>query len=201
MNREHPRCMKCKHRHDTALTCQQAKETAAHMASPRVQLSPGYCNACEVDHGGFTCHDFQTMKAKALREQAARESQGDARVTHYMGKGEGEPFSIGNVDYVPEDEPQAAAPQDGTKVQGYRKLSDAEIEQMNIFKAISRHMVHEIDTQIANIKARMNGPAMQSVQQREEDSTALRWLSIARTHQQEATMAACRAIARPENDC
>lgn len=201
MNREHPRCMKCQHRHDTALTCQQAKETSAHMASQRVQLSPGYCNACEVDHGGFTCHDFQTLKAKALHEQAARESQGDARITRYIGKGEGEPFSIGNVDYVPEDEPQAAAPQDGSKVRGYRKLSTLDITRMNEFKACGRNLVGEIDALKLAIRNELNGPDMLSAEQAEQHNDALRWLGIARTHAQQAVMAACRAVARPADDC
>lgn len=119
----------------------------------------------------------------------------------YMGRGEGKPFKMGNTTYKPEDEPQAAAPQDGTKVQGYRKLSDADIDRMNVFKAASRNLVDEIDTLTREIKGRMNGPAMQSTEQRDADGTALRWLAIARTHAQQATMAACRAIARPEDDC
>lgn len=119
----------------------------------------------------------------------------------YLGRGEGEPFKMGNTTYKPEDEPQAAAPQDGTKVQGYRKLSDTDIDRMNVFKAASRNLVDEIDTLTREIKGRMNGPAMQSTEQRDADGTALRWLAIARTHAQQATMAACRAIARPEDDC
>ncbi|QVV96896.1 hypothetical protein [Kosakonia phage Kc259] len=119
----------------------------------------------------------------------------------YMGRGEGEPFKMGNTTYKPEDEPQAAAPQDGTKVQGYRKLSDADIAKMNDAKAHGRALVGWIDEMTADIKASANGPAMRSAQQAAEEGQALRWLAIARTNAQQAVMAACRAIARPEDDC
>lgn len=140
----------------------------------------------------------------------------------YLGKGEGEPFKMGNTTYKPEDAPTcrtcgkphgasgpcdgfqkttAAAPQDGTKVQGYRKLSDADIAKMNDAKAHGRALVGWIDEMTAEIKASANGPAMRSAQQAAEEGQALRWLAIARTHAQQAVMAACRAIARPEDDC
>lgn len=119
----------------------------------------------------------------------------------YLGKGEGEPFKMGNTTYKPEDEPQSAAPQDGTKVQGYRKLSDADIAKMNDAKAHGRALVGWIDEMTADIKASANGPAMRSAQQAAEEGQALRWLAIARTNAQQAVMAACRAIARPEDDC
>lgn len=140
----------------------------------------------------------------------------------YMGRGEGEPFKMGNTTYKPEDaptcrtcgkahgasgpcdgfqKPTAAAPQDGTKVQGYRKLSDADIAKMNDAKAHGRALVGWIDEMTAEIKASANGPAMRSAQQAAEEGQALRWLAIARTNAQQAVMAACRAIARPEDDC
>lgn len=119
----------------------------------------------------------------------------------YLGKGEGEEFRLGNTTYKPKDEPQAAAPQDGSTVQGYRTLTKTDTDRMNVFKAASRNLVDEIDTLTREIKDRMNGPAMQSTDQREADGTALRWLAIARTHAQQATMAACRAVARPADDC
>lgn len=118
----------------------------------------------------------------------------------YLGRGEGEPFKMGNTTYKPEDEPQAAAPQDGTKVQGYRSLSDVETNQMNNFKKLSRAFVSEIDRVIRETKDRMSGPAMQSTEQREADGAALRWLAIARTQVQQGTMAACRAVAKPSDD-
>lgn len=172
-NRLQPVCIQCLHRHDTALTCQQAKEAEAARvrAANTVKICAGYCEACEADHSGFTCHDFQTMKAKALREQAAHAST------------------------------TAARPQDGSKVAGYRKLSDAEIEQMNTFKAASRNFVDEIDQYRNSVIAERTGAAMLSTQQAEQLDQALRWLAIARTEVQKACMAACRAVARPADDC
>lgn len=107
--------------------------------------------------------------------------------------------------YKPEAQPAAltvaAAPQDGSKVQGYRKLGDDDIAQMNVFKDESRSFVQEIDVYRDYLKAQLNGPAMLSADQAERLNNALRWLAIARTDVQTACMAACRAVAQPENDC
>lgn len=108
--------------------------------------------------------------------------------------------------YQPETDPRAsapvsAAPMDGSKVQGYRKLPDEDIAAMNAFKAASRNLVDEIDTYKHHIEAVLNGPAMLSAEQAQQNRDALRWLAIARTHVQEGCMAACRAAAKPENDC
>lgn len=92
----------------------------------------------------------------------------------------------------------AAAPQDGSKVKGYRKLSDDDIEQMNTFKAASRNFIDEIDTYRKHLGAACVEAGSEQEQQRNE---ALRWLAIARTDVQTACMAACRAVAKPENDC
>lgn len=148
-----------------------------------------------VDLSQLTAEEREQFRAKV---QQARSQPGN--VVH-MGKGEGEEFQMGDTTYKPEDAPVAAAPQDGSKVQGYRKLGDADIAQMNVFKDESRSFVQEIDVYRDYLKAQLNGPAMLSADQAERLNNALRWLAIARTDVQTACMAACRAVAQPENDC
>lgn len=138
---------------------------------PKFKASQGYCLDCGADHSGFTCDQFCTMRAKALREQAAHAST------------------------------TAAEPQDGTKVQGYRKLSQFEIDKMNTFKAAARNLVDEIDTYTQQINDDLNGPAMMSAAQAAELRTALGWLALARREAQKACMFACRAAAKPADDC
>ena len=138
---------------------------------PRFKASQGYCLDCGADHSGFTCEQFGAMRAKAMAEQAAHAST------------------------------TAATPQDGSKVTGYRKLSDAEIEVMNSLKETSRYFIATLNQYRDEVRARMDGGAMQSQQQREEDEAALRWIAIARTEMQKACMFGCRAVARPADDC
>lgn len=112
------------------------------------------------------------------------------------------PADVFTKAYKPEDAPDvAAAPQDGSKVAGYRKLSEDDIAQMNVFKSVSRSFAREIDTYKAHLEGVLNGPAMLSAEQAQQHRDALRWLAIARTDVQTACMAACRAVAQPENDC
>lgn len=75
-----------------------------------------------------------------------------------------------------------AKPQDGSTVKGYRTLSKQEISAMNNIKEISGRFLAELEFLM--------------------DSEAdKRWLAIAKTDMQTACMAACRAVARPDNDC
>lgn len=75
-----------------------------------------------------------------------------------------------------------AKPQDGSKVTGYRTLTEADIECMNRLKNVSRHFCNLISTN-------------------QETGADVRWSAIAKTQMQQACMAACRAIAKPDNDC
>lgn len=135
---------------------------------PKFKASQGYCLDCGADHSGFTCDQFCTMRAKALREQAAHAST------------------------------TAAEPQDGTKVQGYRKLGDKEIALMNSFKETSRYFIASLEQYRDELHAQTVERGSKQEQERNE---AMRWLSIARTDMQTACMAACRAVAKPEDDC
>jgi len=75
-----------------------------------------------------------------------------------------------------------AKPQDGTTVKGYRTLSKEDIAEMNSIKDLTRALVAKID----------------SLKGDEYDG---RWLSVARTNAQLSCMAACRAVAQPDEDC
>lgn len=79
-----------------------------------------------------------------------------------------------------------AKPQDGSTVKGYRTLAPADIEMMNELKATSRTFLKQLDF----LKFTHEG-----------DPSVMRWLAIARTDMQTACMAACRAVARPDEDC
>ena len=76
----------------------------------------------------------------------------------------------------------SAAPMTGEQVKGYRKLSEAEINAMNRLKTISRDFLREL-------------------QDLPELGADPRWLAMAKTDMQRACMAACRAVARPDEDC
>lgn len=153
-----------------------------------------------IDLSNLTDEEREQYRAKV---QASRSQAGNVV---YMGKGEGEEFQIGDTTYKPEDDPRlsapvAAVPQDGSKVRGYRKLSEFEIDKMNTFKAATRNLVDEIDTYTQQINDDLNGPAMMSAAQAAELRTALGWLAEARKAAQKACMFACRAAAKPEDDC
>ncbi|WP_387692054.1 hypothetical protein [Photorhabdus sp. RM71S] len=75
-----------------------------------------------------------------------------------------------------------AKQQDGSKIQGYRKLDDKDIANMNRLKEISRQFIAQLDSLC-------------------DCDADKRWLSIARNDMQTACMAACRAVAKPDNDC
>lgn len=95
---------------------------------------------------------------------------------------------------------QAAAPQTGATVQGYRALTKADTDQMNDFKATSAYFLETLAQYRDAIGAQLGGPAMLSDTQAAELNEALRWLAIARTDMQTACMAACRAVAKPSSD-
>lgn len=79
-----------------------------------------------------------------------------------------------------------AKPQDGSTVKGYRKLDDTDIAMMNEIKDVSRGFLKKLEF------IRYCHP---------NDPVIGRWLAIAKTDMQTACMAACRAIARPDEDC
>lgn len=75
-----------------------------------------------------------------------------------------------------------AKPQDGSTVTGYRTLTATDTQRMNQLKAISR----EFCNAITELHAEGANP---------------RWLAIAKTDMQRACMMACRAVAKPDDDC
>lgn len=92
----------------------------------------------------------------------------------------------------------AAAPQDGTKVQGYRSLTADDIAQMNDLKNISRDFCEKLDIERTHLSLEIVDANSDEAIER---TAALRCLAIARTKMQEACMWACRAVARPDDDC
>lgn len=74
-----------------------------------------------------------------------------------------------------------AKPQDGSTVKGYRTLNDKDIANMNRLKEISRQFIAQLEF----LKGGDADP---------------RWLAIAKTDMQTACMAACRAVAKPDED-
>ena len=90
-----------------------------------------------------------------------------------------------------------AKPQDGSTVKGYRTLTPGDIERMNRLTDVSRHFCNLIATEREVVSAELNETGNHSVEAHE----AGRCLAIARTKMQEATMWACRAVARPDADC
>lgn len=91
-----------------------------------------------------------------------------------------------------------AKPQDGSTVKGYRTLNVAEIDAMNRLKDISRMFIKELDVLSECASAE---PVERGSRRELERQQTLRWLSIACTDMQTACMAACRAVARPDEDC
>lgn len=91
-----------------------------------------------------------------------------------------------------------AKPQDGSTVKGYRTLNTAEIDAMNRLKDISRMFIKELDLLVEGASAER---VEQGSKQEAERQQTIRWLSVACTDMQTACMAACRAVARPDNDC
>lgn len=75
-----------------------------------------------------------------------------------------------------------AKPQDGNTVNGYRTLSEGDIQQMNTLKGISRNFMSILDTA-------------------KESGADPRWVSMAKTEMQKACMFACRAVAKPDDYC
>lgn len=74
-----------------------------------------------------------------------------------------------------------AKPQDGTTVQGYRTLTNSDIEVMNRLKDVSRHFLNLLET------AKKTG-------------ADLRWAAMAKAEMQKACMFACRSVAKPDDD-
>jgi len=78
---------------------------------------------------------------------------------------------------------QSAKPQDGSTVTGYRTLDSGVIDQMNRLKEISREFLQELEAMKAG------------------GVCDPRWLAMAKTEMQTACMFACRAVAKPSDDC
>lgn len=77
----------------------------------------------------------------------------------------------------------ADKPQDGTTVTGYRTRNSDVTDQMNRLKEISRTFLQELDAMKA-------GGECDPV-----------WLDMAKRDMQTACMFACRAVAKPSDDC
>ncbi|HED5889192.1 TPA: hypothetical protein R5S02_004441 [Salmonella enterica] len=91
-----------------------------------------------------------------------------------------------------------AKPQDGSTVKGYRQLTADDIAQMNDLKGISRDFCEKLDIERTHLSLLVVDAGSCGATERDN---ALRCLAIARTKMQEACMWACRAVARPDDDC
>ncbi|MDY8913944.1 hypothetical protein UZS93_14085 [Escherichia coli] len=91
-----------------------------------------------------------------------------------------------------------AKPQTGSTVKGYRTLTADDIAQMNDLKGISRDFCEKLDIERTHLALLVVDTNSCSAAERDN---ALRCLAIARTKMQEACMWACRAVARPDDDC
>lgn len=84
-----------------------------------------------------------------------------------------------------------AKPQDGSTVNGYRTLSYGEIGKMNQFKELSSQFI-ELLRQHGEDLQNMNDPTLWQ---------AFEWCKHADMTMKQACMFACRAVARPDDDC
>lgn len=91
-----------------------------------------------------------------------------------------------------------AKPQDGSTVKGYRTLTADDIAQMNDLKDISRNFCEQLDLERTHLSLETVESGSPEESNRRE---AMRCLAIACTKMQEACMWACRAVARPDEDC
>ncbi len=82
-----------------------------------------------------------------------------------------------------------AKPQDGSTVKGYRELSFGEIGKMNQFKDLSRQFIKLLREHVND------------AQRTPHDWEAVEWIKQAEFDMKRACMAACRAVARPDDDC
>lgn len=76
-----------------------------------------------------------------------------------------------------------AQPMTGADIKGYRTLTETDKAAMNRIKDLSRAFCAELDALAAN------------------GEYAASWLAVARNNVQLGCMAACRAVARPDEDC
>ena len=87
------------------------------------------------------------------------------------------------------------------KIKGYRELSQTEIDLMNQIKTKGVELQHLFDQESAHINIQIidaTNAGNNEELNRIDNAEPRRWLSIARTHFQEGSMAATRAIAQPE---
>lgn len=97
----------------------------------------------------------------------------------------------GKFPYPPKrEQPMSEAkPQDGSTVKGYRELSFGEIGKMNQFKDLSRQFIKLLREHVGD------------VQRTPHDWEAVEWIRQAELDMKRACMAACRSVARPDDDC
>lgn len=91
------------------------------------------------------------------------------------------------------------------KINGYRELSQAEIDLMNRVKAQGRALDTLIDEVRRHIATQREACRNLGTEQNVEEAARLtmaepeRWAALGRTHFQEGLMALTRAVAQPEN--
>lgn len=85
-----------------------------------------------------------------------------------------------------------AKPQDGSAVKGYRTLSHGEVGKMNQFKELSRQFISLM---------REHGIDLSQLPSDDRPYDAYEWCREAESAMKKACMYACRAVARPDNDC
>lgn len=96
---------------------------------------------------------------------------------------------------------QAAQPQTGAAIAGYRTLSDDEKAMMNQMKSTSRAFLAQLEVlqkYLDHQRREANGNPQELA--RINDACPQKWLAKATTSMQEACMFACRAVAQPSGD-
>ena len=87
------------------------------------------------------------------------------------------------------------------KIDGYRELSQAEIDMMNTIKAMGPQMEELLATVARHLVAQRQAAQAAGDQgvenSRMDRAQPERWAAIARTHFQEGLMALTRAVAQP----
>lgn len=84
-------------------------------------------------------------------------------------------------------------------IKGYRRLSDEDVALMNEAKELEQAalaLVRKVKTNVFYAKNAANGDETERLRDAEPE----RWLAMARTDFQTATMKLCRAIAQPKSE-
>jgi hypothetical protein len=88
------------------------------------------------------------------------------------------------------------------KITGYRDLSEADIDTMNLIKGHGRMMFDLLQAVKAHVVDQRAAAMMQpgtEEKARIDQATPERWIAIANTHFQEGLMALTRAVAQPSS--